>query len=474
MKVKSDSMSNKICHQCIGDDFLADEVKKLGQVERCTYCEENRETICLEDLALRVHEVIQKVFWPVPAKYARYAYGLTKEGRTFGKYGSSPTADVIADLVGVSREYAKDLVMVLAHTYESKVGDTNGQTQLYGPDSLLSRLQGIREFRGEWVEFTTELRSKARFFGPHAENILQELFGDLTIYQTSSGRSVIRTIGPGDEDGFIWRGRVAHSRRELREFLGLGTVQLGPPPSQSDATGRISPSAGRMNAPGVPVFYGASDLETCVAEVRPPVGSFVVAAKFELLKSVHLLDFDALDNVEEGSYFDPDFVAQSYRAAFLRFVARKIAQPVMPQDEASEYVTTQVLADFLANKAKPRLHGVIFGSSQTRVRGSIAKGKNYNVVLFNHAREVETYIPSFGSGAYVNVAGAGIIELRNKANEETPYNTPGSLKHWRNESTPKDAFLALVPQSIVVRTIKRVQYEYTDTPFNASIQPGES
>ena len=63
---------------------------------------------------------------------------------------------------------------------------------------------------------------------------------------------------------------------------------------------------------------------------------------------------------------------------FLRWLVRAISKPVMPQDEAFEYLATQAVAEYLANKVEPRLDGIVFMSSQTG-------GMGRNVVLFNHA-----------------------------------------------------------------------------------------
>ena len=65
--------------------------------------------------------------------------------------------------------------------------------------------------------------------------------------------------------------------------------------------------------------------EACVAEARAPVGSHVVLARFEVLR------------------FDPDFAQREGRTAFLRRVVREISRPVMPQDEAFEYLPTQAV-----------------------------------------------------------------------------------------------------------------------------------
>jgi hypothetical protein len=86
----------------------------------------------------------------------------------------------------------------------------------------------------------------------------------------------------------------------------------------------------------------------------------------------------------EGSHFDPDFHLRCSRAAFLRHLAHEIGQPVTPRDEQFEYLPTQVVSEYLAERAEPHLDGIVFRSSQTAEQGR-------NVVLFNHACGVEPY-----------------------------------------------------------------------------------
>jgi hypothetical protein len=63
------------------------------------------------------------------------------------------------------------------------------------------------------------------------------------------------------------------------------------------------PTAGRMNPSGIALFYGALELETCLAEVRPPVGSQVVCGAFLLRRTVLLLDLTLLPVFEaEGRW----------------------------------------------------------------------------------------------------------------------------------------------------------------------------
>lgn len=67
---------------------------------------------------------------------------------------------------------------------------------------------------------------------------------------------------------------------------------------------------------------------------------------------------------------------------FLRAFGRRIAQPVMPDDEAFGYLPTQIVADYLAQRPTPAIDGILFRSTQTG-------GKGRNVVLFNRASRVE-------------------------------------------------------------------------------------
>jgi RES domain len=73
------------------------------------------------------------------------------------------------------------------------------------------------------------------------------------------------------------------------------------------------------------------------------------------------------------SYFQPDFVEEVERLAFLRRLHTLISQPVVPGRE-SDYLITQTLAEYLAHVHREPFDGVLFKSVQ-RAGGT-------NVVLF--------------------------------------------------------------------------------------------
>ncbi|MNX74268.1 RES domain protein [compost metagenome] len=74
---------------------------------------------------------------------------------------------------------------------------------------------------------------------------------------------------------------------------------------------------------------------------------------------------------------DPTLKGRLERVAFLQTLSERLTRPVMPDDEAFDYLITQAIADFLATQNEPRLDGIIFASAQSR--------KGCNVVLFHSA-----------------------------------------------------------------------------------------
>ena len=366
-----DAETKNVCHTCIGDKFLASEVKEKGSQAPCSYCDEVGEAITLDALSDRIHLALQEHFELTPEHPSEpFDYFLERQGRW--ERPGDPLVDVITNMAGLDEEIARSVAELLSSWYTYREVKHGGEDP-YGPEAMYTE-QAPDDFRfhDTWSYFGTEIRSRSRFFNTGAEQALNEIFGDLTTYKTWPDTSVIREVGPDDEDRFVWRGRTAQSTRELKEILASPTHKHGPPPPPLAMSGR-------MNAHGIPVFYGAMDESTCVAEVRAPVGSHVVVARYELLQPVQLLDLDALAKVYVGgSYFDPDYDVRKARVSFLGRLVREISRPVMPQDQTFEYLTTQVVAEYLANKATPPLDGIIFSSSQTG-------GNGRNLVLFSHA-----------------------------------------------------------------------------------------
>lgn len=377
-----------VCHECIDDQFLASEMKAQCASTLCAYCGGTREAVTLESLAERTHDVLQEHFELTPDYPSEpHEYMEASEGR-WDRRGETANY-IIAEIAGLDEKIADDVTALLSHQHGGYRVIKRGGEDPYGDDAMYeARGPNDTGFRNTWAELRRQIRTRPRFFSTKSEDMLRFIFGDLSAHTASDDKPVVREVNPGNPDASVWRARAALSADDLRTILKSPYRELSSPPSRSA-------KAGRMNAQGIPVFYGAMDPRTCVSEVRAPVGAHVVVGRFDLLRSVRLLDLDALSNVYAGgSYFDPNYSEREGRAEFFRHLVREISRPVMPHDEALEYLATQAVAEFLARKVAPRLDGIIFRSSQTG-------GDGRNVVLFNHARGVEP--PSLPEGTSVEV-----------------------------------------------------------------------
>jgi hypothetical protein len=236
----------------------------------------------------------------------------------------------------------------------------------------------------DWRSFQNSLKTEARFFSRTAASHLTSIFDGIGELQTRGGRPLVVDAGPGTDFQTLYRARVFLSDDKLEAALGRPDIHLGSPPA------RLA-EAGRLNAHGISIFCGASSQKAAIAEVRPPVGSQVAVAQFEIIRKLRLLDLTALGDISvTGSMSDFGLAGRKEDAMFLRSLSGLIARPVMPDDEPFEYLATQAIADFLATETSVSIDGIIFPSEQ-------AAGDGLNVVLFHKAASVEAMNVSEGT-----------------------------------------------------------------------------
>ena len=448
-----------VCHACIGDKFLAKQVEKEGTREECTYCRATKTALTLEDLSDRIHRVLEEHF------ELTLRDDLTEQFRQASDDAETVIEKVAGIEQGIAADVRENLFNRLAQTAKrrGRRGKLLHRWMLYVETEV-----NPSGHRLAWWDFKEEIRSRARFFGTTTAATLGSIFKDLSSLGTVRGKPVVREIKPGDRDSSFWRARTAHSESELQSILESLSSQLGPPPSDKA-------TAGRMNAEGIPVFYGALEEETCVSEVRAPVGSFVVLVKFDLLSPISVLDLEALSNPDsEFSHFDPDYIEKRSRERFLKEFIGEMSRPVMPHEEAREFIATQIVSEYLANRVYPPLHGIIFSSAQTGNGGR-------NIVLFNGARSVEADEPRPGTGLRVRIPSRpGIPPPGTESGKDSLIQTEpqrATVETERSVEDPttvdpesqgnhRDSILRLDPQSLKVFKISGVKYQSNSLPLN--------
>jgi hypothetical protein len=149
---------------------------------------------------------------------------------------------------------------------------------------------------------------------------------------------------------------------------------LGPPPVN------FAKTAGRMNAPGIVVFYGAYERETAIAESTGNHTTFSVA-EFETLTELSVVDLTNLPRVP--SIFE-DGPRESLR--FLHRFTQEVSQPFEPDAEIHiEYTPTQVVSEFFRH----RFHDAQGNPIRGLVYGSAKREGAANLALFIDSSEVE-------------------------------------------------------------------------------------
>lgn len=357
-----------ICYGCINDDVLSSRVESEGEPQLCEVCgEEDKKAFSYAQLGEALEPVVREHFKVGPMVRQFYeddTEGWEQEGEML--------SDVVQMVLGQDVEAPDELVSAVADAEDWWPADGDEQfydgSQLFVPRKVTPHL-----WMADWHALKAELAHRRRFFSERARTLFGRLFQDVAsidAYDEQEGKwkPVISELPEGTE---ILRARVVRSDSELRWFVESAPKELGAPPA-------AKASAGRMNAAGIAVFYGAMDQETCVAEMRPALGGRVLVGAFRTTRPLKILDFRRLEAATLGelSYFDPKYAEQRERAVFLRRLRGLISRPVVPGHE-DEYLVTQTLAEYLAHVHSPPFDGIFFGSVQ--------KEGGANIVLFGRS-----------------------------------------------------------------------------------------
>jgi hypothetical protein len=367
-----------ICFECAHETYLAQMIEKVGKSEECSYCGQTQACIPIEELADCVETAFHDHYVRTSDQPHSWQQSLLsdRESDYDWERDGQPVLDAIEEAAAIPHEAAEDVLKILDDRHGDFDSAAMGEETEFSYDSYYEeKSASAHGWNEEWRCFEQSLRTEARFFSRSASELLARVFGNIDVLKTKPRHPLVVDAGPNRRLNHLYRARVFQSDEKLEVALCRPDLHLGSPPA------RLA-SAGRMNARGISVFYGATNSSVALAEVRPPVGSKIVVAKFGIERPLRLLDLTALNGVRDGgSIFDPSLKGRLERVAFLQSLGRRMTRPVMPDDEAFDYLATQAITDFLATENEPTLDGIIFDSAQSK--------DGRNVVLFHKAARVE-------------------------------------------------------------------------------------
>jgi hypothetical protein len=346
-----------VCWKCFDDKYLSKLVRRDGERLKCSVCGRIRMAFTVQ----RLGELLE----PILREHIRRGRQIGDQEDGYEQSGDN-LSFCVQEVVGECHDLDQEIVEAVmdAEDYDPRDGDV-----AFFDDSENYEFvePSISEYLSEWRSVEKELKSAKRFFSSHAKDFFDRLFRDVEKMgtwniETKQYESVVRVF---PESSKIFRARKV-DRTQLEPFYRAPLTFVGPP---------TKPFAGRMNVEGIVVFYGAMEFETCLAEMRPPLGGLTALIGVETTRPLTLLDFTRLEkSYKPLSYFQPDFSAEADRNAFLRHLHTIVSQPVIPGRE-SDYLITQTMAEYLAYVHRNPLDGILFKSVQ--------RAEGINVVLFS-------------------------------------------------------------------------------------------
>lgn len=437
-----------ICPTCVGESLLSRLVSTAAVKENpCEYCASGAPGTEISFVAQRCSEVISTFFEVSSCTMAVVHFNREPAGESL--------AEVVERLTSMPSKAVEDVTEALTQWwYDRDTGE-----ELYGDDPYFVPRRDIGSpLIAAWTEMESSLRTEARYLNPKVGQFMEQVFGGLSDHVAASGNSVLVDAGPDTSISELYRARVFQSEKSLEDALQHPERTLGAPPAGLSG-------GGRMNAAGQPAFYGALDEQTAIAEIRPPVGSWVAVAKFRITRPLKLLNLLLLEEAQlkpKSSFFDPTTVAAAQRLSFLRELAGRMTAPVMPENQNHNYLITQVVADYLAMLPSVSVDGIIYPSAQRSGSGDV---DGINVVLFHKAA-----IASHARDERVTA----IAELRTYIDEE-----PGSYfdptimflekkiepLSWRIPGFQPEPALELVSNGIQLHHIRAVAFATEAVPL---------
>jgi hypothetical protein len=367
-----------VCPHCFGERGLTKQIEEIRPDfpnEKCSFHPQYK-GVPIKAVAA----IVDAVF--------RAHYGFADYGYD-GEQLDEPLEFVIGDLVqAVDDQIARALVTQLVE--DDDYWPPDGGEAFYDETNNYQFLKPhFFRHSGLWKEFCEGIVHRQRFFNTDVRELIAEIFDGVQYQRDHKSRPAVYRIEPGKPPGCFFRARLADeisARKKITENLAK---ELGPPPERLR-------KAGRMNPAGVCCFYGAFDMQTCIAELRPRVGNIVIGAQFDLVRPVYVLDITRFNApIKPTSLFARTYLERQEQWAFMQNFRHEIARPISPNDEHLDYIPTQAVAEYLLHHhefkrgGKPvKIEAVIFQSAQNPSGKNIAMlGDAANVVAFGQAEK---------------------------------------------------------------------------------------
>lgn len=343
----------KVCRVCLetGSDFV-NFYKKNAIKDECEYCYKERKVIEINDLLEFIAETIHSEY----------------------QIADSPSYDH-EDGYYAAVGYETDELMDM-HIEFNNEKVRKDIISAFDPFALWSEQDpyATRKSKGlhlSWMRFSEIIKYERRYFFPRPkkENLSKihangpRYAGDILniIFQISKELKIITTLEQGT--------KIYRARPLLKSMINnLSVKDIGVPPVDISAK-----RANRLNAVGIPIFYGAFTSKHLQKEVRLQENENLLVGEFHINKDVHVLD---LTKIPVPSIFRVKDKNRREAIKFLNQFKREIMKPVLSEGiENLEYIPSQIFAEFIRHRcqyAGQRILGIKYPSAFTKTDINLA------------------------------------------------------------------------------------------------------
>lgn len=340
--------------------------------------------------------------------------------------------DVLYDLTGAEDDRVVE-ALIGQLSEDDDYWPPNGEEAFYDSEYRYFLVRGdLGEHGRFWSDFRKSLMFSERFFNSDAERYLAGIFKGVQQQRNAEGLGPIYLVQPDDPQGTFFRARFADTYEAAHEIRADLAARLGPPPERLRRAGRLNPS-------GISAFYGAYELETCIAELHPTVGARVIGAQFRITEPICVLDTTRFDAAPKSpNLFALGALPRARQWRFMRVFMGEIAEPISQADEHLDYLPTQAVAEFLNRRFRVRFDGAA-RSIDAIIYKSAQRPAGKNIVLL-------------GDAAVVGAAGGTV--------EAPPRGEFDEFLGWDwAEPVRRPVRIFPLPQTVVTRRVAGAEYE---------------
>lgn len=361
----------KVCSNCFADPHLSALVVTEANAAHCDYCGDEGESVSATDLI----KILEYMLPQIDLEYDRADEVLPCDPETKNRMFSEYELDTRTMLeVEIGLELPRDgngkLMKAIAEAMPE-------QDWCYR-DPLIP--MPAERIGSSWEAFKMVVKHRRRFFFLHyndaeleydiswgaaaysipdlLKRIAQFVMEHGLITQLKTGSSWVRCQKMGPED------------------CDFDACRMGPPPYEK----ALLPN--RMSPTGIPMFYGACDRETALAEIAEESGRFA-AATFATRRDVLVLDLCQTPPVP--SLFDVEKAKDRPIAQFMKSFIEDFRAPIDRKEKPHiDYLPTQVITEYfrtiVTGPKKQPIEGVLYSSTKNGRNAVVLFAENGDVV----------------------------------------------------------------------------------------------